>query len=90
MEGGGGGLFEGGDYLKYFHQRGAIIQGTAIIRGNTLVTRHNKLQTITNLAVIACKLERLTTSCGRKIRDCSQSNFTCKWYCHEVCLLEAF
>ena len=25
-------LFEGGDYLKYFHQRGAINRGTAIVR----------------------------------------------------------
>ena len=25
--GGGGRLFEGGDYSKYFHQRGAIIEG---------------------------------------------------------------
>ena len=24
-------LFEGGDYLKYFHQRGAINRGTAIV-----------------------------------------------------------
>ena len=29
-------LFEGGDYLKYFHQRGAINRGTTIIRGNTV------------------------------------------------------
>ena len=40
-EGGGGALFEGSDYFKYFHQKGAIIRRTAIIRGNTLVTRHN-------------------------------------------------
>ena len=65
-ERGEGRLFEGGDCFKYFHQRGAIIQGMAIIRGNTLVTRHNKLQTITNLAVIACKLGRLTIYCGGK------------------------
>ena len=25
--GGGGGLFEGGDYLKYFCQRGRLIEG---------------------------------------------------------------
>ena len=25
--GGGGGLFEGGNYFKYFGQRGAIIRG---------------------------------------------------------------
>ena len=29
-------LFEGGDYLKYFHQRGAINRRTTIIRGNTV------------------------------------------------------
>ena len=32
--GGGGGLgrlFEGGDYFKYFHQRGAIIQGDTVV-----------------------------------------------------------
>ena len=44
-QGGGGGgerLFEGGDYFKHFHQKGAIIRGTVIIRGNKLVThRHN-------------------------------------------------
>ena len=34
--GGGGRLFKGGDYFEYFHQRGAIIRGTAIIRGNTV------------------------------------------------------
>ena len=33
---GGGRLFKGGDYFEYFHQRGAIIRGTAIIRGNTV------------------------------------------------------
>ena len=31
-----GRLFEGDDYFKYFRQRGAIIRGTAIIRGNTV------------------------------------------------------
>ena len=30
-------LIEGDDYFKYFHQRGAIIHGTAIIRGNTVI-----------------------------------------------------
>ena len=32
---GGGGrlLFEGGDYFKYFHQRGAIIRGRRLIEG---------------------------------------------------------
>ena len=36
-EGGGGGGGGGeGDYFKYFRQRGAIIRGTAIIRGNTV------------------------------------------------------
>ena len=34
--GGGGRLFKGGDYFEYFHQRGAITRGTAIIRGNTV------------------------------------------------------
>ena len=34
--GGGGRLFKGGDYFEYFHQREAIIRGTAIIRGNTV------------------------------------------------------
>ena len=29
-------LFEGGDYLKYFHQGGAINRRTTIIRGNTV------------------------------------------------------
>ena len=38
MGGGGGGrLFEGGDYFEYFHQRGTINRGTAIIRGNTVL-----------------------------------------------------
>ena len=36
--GGGGRLFEGGDYFKYFHQRGAIIRGKAFIQGNTVVS----------------------------------------------------
>ena len=45
MEGGGERLFEGGDYFKYFHQRGmgggnysreVINRGTATIRGNTV------------------------------------------------------
>ena len=42
MARGGGRLFEGGDYFKYFGQRGgdysreAINRGTAIIRGNTV------------------------------------------------------
>ena len=40
----------------------AINRGTVIIRGNTVVTRHNQLQTISNLAVIACKPERLRLS----------------------------
>ena len=30
---GEGRLFEGGDYFKYFHQRGAIIRGTRLIEG---------------------------------------------------------
>ena len=32
-EGGGGVLFEGGDYFKYFGQRGAIIRGRRLIEG---------------------------------------------------------
>ena len=37
MAGGGGGrLFEGGDYFKYFGQRGAIIRGTRLIEGRLL------------------------------------------------------
>ena len=36
MARGGGRLFEVGDYFKYFGQWGAIIRGTAIIRGNTV------------------------------------------------------
>ena len=36
MARGGGRLFEGGDYFKYFGQREAINRGTAIIRGNTV------------------------------------------------------
>ena len=35
--GGGGWLFGGGDYFKYFHVRDAINQGTSIIRGNMVV-----------------------------------------------------
>ena len=35
-EGEVGRLFEGGDYFKYFGERGAINRGTAIIRGNTV------------------------------------------------------
>ena len=38
---GGGAIIRGGDYFKIFPSKGAIIRGTAIIRGNTLVTRHN-------------------------------------------------
>ena len=29
----GGRLFEGGDYFKYFSQRGVIIQGKRLIEG---------------------------------------------------------
>ena len=37
MAGGGGGqLFEGGDYFKYFGQRGAIIRGRRSIEGRLL------------------------------------------------------
>ena len=34
--GGGGRLFEGGDYFKYFGQRGAIIRGRRLIEGRLL------------------------------------------------------
>ena len=34
--GGGGRLFERGDYFKYFHQRGAIIGGRRLIEGRLL------------------------------------------------------
>ena len=34
--GGGGRLFEGGDYFKYFGQRGAIIRGRGLIEGRLL------------------------------------------------------
>ena len=30
------GAEEGGDYFKYFRQRGTVIRGTAVIRGNTV------------------------------------------------------
>ena len=30
-------LVEEGDYLKYFHQRGAIIRGTRLIEGRLLL-----------------------------------------------------
>ena len=33
---GRGRLFEGGDYFKYFSQRGAIIQGRRLIEGRLL------------------------------------------------------
>ena len=35
-EGGGGRLFEGGDYFKYFGQRGAIIRGRRLIERRLL------------------------------------------------------
>ena len=38
MARGGGRLFEGGDYFKYFGQRGAINRGTAITRQNTVLS----------------------------------------------------
>ena len=38
VRGGLGRLFEGGDYFKYLHQRGAIIREQAIIQGNTVVS----------------------------------------------------
>lgn len=34
--GGGGRLFKGRDFLKKFPSKGAIIRGTAIMRGNTV------------------------------------------------------
>ena len=36
-----GRLFEGGDYFKYFRQRWAINQGTAIVRGEFVKTHEN-------------------------------------------------
>ena len=36
-EEGGVGLFEEGDYFKYFGQRGTTNRGTAIIRGNKVI-----------------------------------------------------
>ena len=36
---GGGRLFEGSDYFKYFRLKKAVNQGTTIIRGNTIVQR---------------------------------------------------
>ena len=36
MAGGGGALFEGGDYFKYFGQRGTIIRGRRLIEGRLL------------------------------------------------------
>ena len=36
MARGEGQLFKGGDYFKYFGQRGATNQGMAIIRGNAV------------------------------------------------------
>ena len=33
---GGGGLFEGGSYFKYCHQRGVIIRGRQLIKGRLL------------------------------------------------------
>ena len=36
MARGGGGLFEEGDYFKYFRQRGAIIRGRRLIEGRLL------------------------------------------------------
>ena len=37
IERGGWPLFEGGDYFKYFHQRGAIIRGWQLIEGRLLL-----------------------------------------------------
>ena len=53
--GGGGGrlLFQGGDYFKYFHQRGAIIRGTAILQGNTVVS------SLIYISSVICKVQCL-------------------------------
>ena len=62
---GGGRLFEGSDYFKYFHQRGAIIQGRrllyAIIRGNTVTTLFHPriLQLLTLLSNILGSLKEI-------------------------------
>ena len=43
--GGGGGdgrLFEGGDYFKYFRQRGAIIRGKRLIEGGYYSRKYGK------------------------------------------------
>ena len=43
-----GRLFEGGDYLKYFHQRGAIIRGRRLIEGLLLL---EEIRYINNLDI---------------------------------------
>ena len=52
---GGGGrlLFEGGEYFKYFHQRGAINRGTAILQGNTVVS------SLIHISSVICKVQCL-------------------------------
>ena len=49
--GGGGRLFEEGVYFKYFHQRGTINQGTAIIRRNTVLLRKCCVGSVSSAAV---------------------------------------
>ena len=56
---GGGLLFEGDDYFKYFHQRGgdysreAINRGTAILQGNTVVS------SLIYISSVICKVQCL-------------------------------
>ena len=49
-------LFEGGDYFKYYHQRGAIIRGTAIIRGNTVIHKRYCL-VLTGVGLLVLEIE---------------------------------
>ena len=46
---GGGRLFEGGDYFKYFGQRGAIIRGRRLIEGRLLFEEIRYLESIARL-----------------------------------------
>jgi len=52
---GEGRLFKGGDYFKYFHQRGAIIRGRRLIEGRLLLEeiRYVKNLDITKLRNIS-------------------------------------
>ena len=54
MARGGGRLFEGGDYFKYFGQRGAIIRGTAIIRGNTVSSFDTEVYSFIYICIFIC------------------------------------